>query len=815
MFNNYLKTALRNIWKTKLSSFINVFGLSLGIACSILIVLFVKDEWTFDTFHRKSDRIYRPWTETERRNGEISQNVATPFILGSTLKEHFEEIEDYTSFNVFNEQVIRGDQAFNEFVNLVSPGFFNIFDYEVLKGSIDGVLSDPSNIVITEGMQEKYFGKDDPINQTLKIRVGEEEKDFVVRAVIIDTPSNSSIQFSFVISDENAKLLFPEQMLTGWFMISGETYVTLKEGVSSTDLEQKFPSMVRELLGERLGDRMYAIHLQPITDIHLNTDMPPGFAPVSDPMYTFILVGVALLVLALACINFVVLSLSRSITRAREIGVRKVVGASKGQLVQQFLSEATLLAFLSLVMGICIAYFTLPLFNELAGKRLTIEIDPFNLGIFMALALLVGLISGIYPALVLSGFRPVKILKGVIDVGTGKQYIKKIMVTGQFVLSIFLVTCTLIMHRQLTYIQNKNLGFDQDQIITVPLNVYGARGLRQSINLGMQKSQNFKNEIATNVNVLDVSASSQEFGRGNWIQISFIDQEDNAHNFFTNIVDYNYGKTLGLEILQGRDFSKNSSADERRGILVNEAFIRHFNLENPIGERIPHEAFTDHEIIGVVKDFNFASLHTAIEPLVLSMNHEIPFSGATGISINSSVTPKLFLKIKAGEIPETLTQIENTWNLVYPEEPFTYDFIDETLKAQYVQEKNLEKIISTSTILAILISALGLFALATLAMRSKVKEISIRKVLGAPMKHIIILFTKGYVTMIVIALIVTVPFTYYAMNKWLDTFEFKITIGPDHFLIGGLISLGVAILTIVYHSLKLAMTNPVNGLKED
>ena len=815
MLYNYLKIAWRNLWKNKVSTSINIIGLSIGIACSILIILFVKNEWTYDVFLIKSDRIYRPWVESERRSGEVNTSVFTPHIMGSQMKEHFEGVEAATTFNSFAEQVAYKEHSFEETINIASADFFKIFDFQVADGGLTEVLDHPNNIVITREIKEKYFGSQPVIGQEMNIRIGDEDRGFVVKAILENIPSNSSLQFDFLISDVNAKYLFPEQMLTSWFMISGVNYILLKEGVTAQDMEAQFPSLVQQVIGDRLRDRKYDLHLQSITDIHLNNEIPAGFASVSDPKYTFILVGIAGLILILACINFMILSIGGAMTRAKEIGVRKVVGAGKGQLMRQFLSESVLLAIIALIIGLIMAYLCLNLFNELSGKRLVMDLDFMNIMLFIALTAIVGIAAGVYPALILSGLKPVKTLKGNMKSGGGKEVFKKVLVGSQFVLSIFLVSTTIIMQQQLTYLQNKNLGFDQEQLIDVPININNGRGIRSSIVDGFAKSKTFKQALKNNPEVLSVSASSQDFGRGNWMQIGFEDAQNDHHNFYMNVVDHDYLQTLKIRVLEGRDFSEEIPADERRSIIVNDAFVKAFGLVNPVGKRIPNLEFADHEIIGVVEDFHFASLHSPIEPVVLLINPEIGLSGAHDISINSNPNPKMMIRLASNDIPATILAINELWNEVYPGEPYNYDFVDEVLNTQYNEEQNLGEIVGASTTLAVIIACLGLFGLASLTMSSQIKEVSVRKVLGASVSNIIVLLSRGYILLIVVALAISVPGTYYFSKEWLKAFEYKINVGVDAFLLAGAISIVVAIITISYQCIKVSMTNPAQILSTE
>lgn len=814
MVKNYLKIALRNFWNNKLTSLINIGSLSVGIACCIIIILFVKNDWTFDQYHKNSDRVYRLWNNIERHNGEISKQVFTPYNMTRLLKEDYEEIDAYSTFTSFSQQVEYQGENFAETVHLVSTGFFDMFDYHVNAGNLSNALESIDNIIITESIATKYFGDNDAVGQRLEMTFGEEERSFNVAAVLEEVPSNSGLKFEIIISDENAKFVFPEPMINTWHMISGVNYVMLKPGIDPKALEAKFPALVDKVLGED-REQEYSIHLQPLTDIHLNKEFPQGYAVVSDPKYTVILAGIAGLILILGCVNFMILSVGKSTLRAKEIGVRKVVGASKLQLSWQLISEGLILAVISLILAIGLAKIAMPLFNELANNNLQMELDGTNLLMFLGLTLLVGFIASAYPAFIISAYQPARVLKGNMDTASRKHYFKMALVTGQFVLSIFLVTTTVLMQKQLNYLQNKNLGFDVEQVISIPINAKG-RGLRDQISSGFEKAERLKTRLTSNASISDLSIASLNFGPGSWLQLGWDDPETNEmKQFRMNVIDPNYIPTMKMELKAGRNFERDNLTDKRRGVLVNESFVKAFGLESPIGARIPNPNAIDHEIIGVVKDFHFASLHASIDPLILVQNLEIGFSAANNINLDSDPAPKLMVRLVPNKFEETISQINTAWTEVYGDEPFDYNFIEEGLKRQYTAEQNLGKIVSSATIIALIIGAMGLFALATLTMNARTKEISVRKVLGAPMQNIIYLLSKGYVFIVLIALLISIPLTIFFAQSWLSDFEYKIAIGFDSFLLAGIGTLLIAILTISYQCLKVARANPAQTLSAE
>jgi putative ABC transport system permease protein len=814
MLFNYLKVSFRNLWREKFNSLINIIGLSVGIACTILIVMYVTDELTFDSFHRNSDNLYRVKTIMTRGQEEVVEGMA-PFVFAATARAEIPEIKAITVHTSYSDIIEHKGEVFRETMTIVSEDFFDMFDFKIVDGTVSRALKDPANIVITAATAIKFFGSTRATGELLRITIGGELKDYQVQAVVEDVPSNSSIQFTILMGDSNLKLLFEERQLTHWFMIAGEVYVLLRDGVTAADVEAKFPAMLKNAMGAEMFSRAEVRNeLQPIKDIHLGENIS-GIAPVSDRKYTFILSVIAFLILLIACINFVTISLANSVGRSKEIGVRKSVGALQAQLVFQFLLEAVLTALIALGIGLMVVWVVLPLFNELAQKNLHFQLTPVDLLSYLGITMIVAFIAGFYPALVISQFNPTKILKGNINVGSGKQVLRSFMVGGQFVLTIFLISSTLIMRAQLAYLQEKNLGFDKEQLIEIPLNVEARDGMRRSIVKGFEKGRRFENLIKASTNVSGTMITSHTFGPGGWTRIGYPNETGEIDNFFFNTVSAEFVSVLGIKITQGRDFEVDNEADKLRSVLVNEAFVKEFNLKRPIGARIPNEEFDDHEIIGVVEDFNFASLHMPVEPLVLAINTNIGFSGARNVDLNSNPVPKVVVRVNPGVVQEFISQMEYSWNEAYPGEPFNYQFVDELLSKQYQQEQKLGRMVTSASVLAIIIGSLGLFALSMLTISARSKEMSIRKVLGASNRTIAYVLSKGYILLVMVALIVSVPLSYQAMNNWLDDFEFRITIGPTIFVGAGIISMVIALLAVSYHSIKLALSSPVNGLRSE
>ena len=811
MFQNYLKIAFRALWRNKIHSSINVLGLSLGIACCVLIALFVRDEWTFDTFHTKANRIYRVFVKEDWGENQQFFNTTTPMPMGPALKDNLPEVESFTRFVAINTMVKVGAKQFSEGVVLADRSVFSVFDFDLLQGEREVALRDQHNMVITPQIAEKYFGQTDPVGQTLSVQVGDNFEEFTVTAVVA-IPTNSGIRFNMLIPDHNYNKIFSERQLnSGWFNIHPSTYVLLREGVTAAQVESKFPDLFRRLLGdEEFKQSKYAPGLQPLTAIHLDTTYPVGDIPVSDVKYSYILSAVAILILFVACINFVTLSVGRSLKRAREVGIRKVVGAQRRQLIAQFVGEAILLTGIALVLGVLLSVFGLPLFNALSGKQLVFSWNGFLLIVVTSLLLIIGLMAGSYPAFVLSAFKPVSVLKGSLQIGS-KQRMRQALVGVQLVLSIFLISSTLIMKQQLNFLQNKNLGFNKEQLAVIQLNVPRVGRLGERMNKGFEMAEQFKTELNKVSGVLASGTASHDFGDGSWTAVGFTDDQGTYRNFNMNVIDDEYIPLMKMELVAGRNFT--DEVADKKGVLVNEAFAKEYGWTDVSGKRIPGKGFGEHEVIGIVKDFNYTSLYTTVPPLVMVQDAVIILAGSENINFENNPMPKLFVRLAPDNMQATLDQVKSVWDKLTNAAEFDFTFVDQALDAQYRSDQNLGKIVSLATLLAVIIGSLGLYALASLAMQNRTKEISIRKVLGATEQSLLVLLSRDYVMMILVSLLLSVPITWYLMSNWLQSFQYRVEVGWQVFAMAGGLSLLVALITISYQALKTAWTHPAETLK--
>lgn len=814
MLRNYLKIAFRSLWRSKAHSLINVLGLSLGIVCCILIALFVKDEWTFDTFHSKADRIYRVYVREDYGENQQFFNTVTPLPMGPALVDNLPDVESYLRLVKMGTQVKVGDNQFSETLTMAERNLFSMFDFDLILGDLERVLSEKNNVVISDWLAKKYFGDTDPINKVISIQIGENFEDFTVTGVS-KIPTNSSIQFYLLVPDHNLNKIYSEQVLTsGWFNVNPETYVMLREGVKASDVEGKFPALFKTLVGEEdYTSSNYGPGLQPLTSIHLDNSYPVGIAPVSDPKYSYILAAIALLILFVACINFVTLSIGRSMKRAREVGIRKVVGAERKQLIFQFIGEALIVTLIAMLIGVLLSVLGLPVFNNLAGKQLVFLWNGFFVVLVISLISIIGIMAGSYPAFVLSAFKPISILKGSVHAGNSKQTMRKALVGIQLALSIILVSSTLIMQQQLSFLQNKNLGFNKEQLAVIQLNVPRVGRLTERIKKGFEQAEKFKTELSKIPGIAAMCATSHDFGNGAWTGVGYTDDQGTYRNFNLNIVDDDYIPVLKMEMKWGRNFSDENPSDARRAVLVNEAFAKEYGWTDAAGKRIPGKNFADHEVIGIVKDFNYTSLYTTVQPLVIAQDPSIILSGVENISIDNSPVPKLLVRLRADNMAGTIDEIKSTWDRLTGGEEFAFNFVDETLNAVYASDQNLGKIVSIATLLAMAIGSLGLYALASLAMQNRTKEISIRKVMGATEQSLLVLLSKDYVLLIGISLLLSVPITWYMMSTWLQSFQYRIDVSWKVFALAGGLSLIVALVTISYQAIKTAWTRPAETLK--
>ncbi|HNP18693.1 MAG TPA: ABC transporter permease [Fulvivirga sp.] len=815
MTKNNFKIAFRVLWNDKFNTLLSLAGLAIGITCFILMGFYVKQELSYDQFNTKKDRIYRVWLKEVYGPDQIFFNSVTPIIFEKTLEDNFGEIETVVQFDKINYLVGQGNDRYNENVGVISPEFFNVFDFPLIKGNTETPLQDRNNIVLSESYAQKYFGLRDPIGQALPVQIGEEVREFIVSAVYADIPKESSVRFDMAISNENNKDIYGERAMTAWFNVSPETYVLIKDNANINSVEAGIPAVVMSNLKERVNPGEYNIGFQPLTDIHLNTEIPVGKAPVGNPTYVYILAIISVLVLVTAGVNYTTLSIGQSLKRSKEVGVRKVMGAMRTSLVNQYLSESLLISFFAVLVGIALAHVALPIFNDLTGADVSLSFEPWHMLLYIGLILLIGLASGIYPALVLSRLRVISILQGKRQ-SNSKHYIRKGMVVFQFVITVFLICSTLIMRKQLNYIQTKDLGINYNTTVSVPLYPDpAANRLSTAISSAMEKGNLLKEKLNQYGSISDIGMGSHVFGTDGWASLAYTDDEGNFRRFRLLDVDPYYMNTFNIKIKSGRSFDPESGLDKRQSIILNQEAVDYFGIKDPIGKRLPGKGFGDHVIIGVTDNFNYSSLHNAVEPLVITQNVVPIFQGISDNGFGDSPIPKLVFRYSGAQLTQVKNILEKEWKNTFPGEELNFSFVEDNMKAQYASENRMSKLVTVSTILSIIIASLGLLGLIVLVINSRIKEIGIRKVVGASGLTIFRLLASSFAMQLLLGILLSIPITYWLMSGWLNDFAYRIDIGIDTFVLGSLIALVLAFIAIGYHTVKAAMVNPVDSIRTE
>jgi putative ABC transport system permease protein len=807
MLKNYIKIALRNFSRHKVYTAINLSGLTLAVTCCLLLGMYVRQEWSFDRFHQKADRLYRPWVQ-EKNNGHVITNTVTPLVLGPTLKETYPNIEAMSRVTVSPQSLKKGGELLSERVHWVDQDFFRMFDFPILHSNGQEPLKAPNSVVLTESIARKYFGAENPVGKSLFMQVEDELKPFTVSAVVMDPPAESSIRFGIILPIENMLTRVSDRAQRSWYNVNPETYVLLREGTSPDALSALFPIMLKTALGDDYHDGNYAVTLQPIRDIHLNNELPAGIEPVSNPAYSYILFGVALFILLIACINFMTLSLGRSVGRAQEVGVRKAMGALRGQLMGQFWSEAILMTVFAVVLGMLLAVAVTPAFNQLANQELVFGFDWITALGLVALVGIIGLVAGSYPALVLSGYRPVEVLKGKISIKGDAGWFRRTLVVVQFGLSVFLIAGTIVLNQQLSFLQNTSLGFQHEQTVIIPVEVGGPQA-RQVV-------ERYRQALISQKEVQSVTSSAFPFAEigSSWGNIGFTDTKRLYREFQFNVVDPDFIPAYGIKLAQGRNFDPANSADKFGGMIVNEAFVKYFDMKDPLNERLPGR-FHDHQIIGVTEDFHYASLHSKVQPLVLVMQPDSLMRYSENIGFPSSPSPDITVRLAPGTLSSHVAQLEDAWKEVADGEPFDFTFLDDNLQRQYEAEQRLSRIVTVASVVSIFIACMGLFGLAILAVSRRTKEIGIRKVLGASVGSVTALLSRDFLVLVLVAILIASPLAWYALDSWLQDFAYRISLQWWVFLLAGTVAVVVAFATVSYHTIRAAMTNPVKSLRSE
>ncbi len=793
MFKSYLKTAVRNLARHRVYSAINIIGMSIALAFCILTFLFVHREWTYDAFHENADRIYRITVQHKSPFYDGVMVEVSPF-LGPAISEAFPNIQTVRFQNdsgkIGTEDRVFHDQFYNLF-GFVDPNFFEVFSFPIIHGDPTRVLRDKYSAVITERTAQQYFNKPDPVGELLSIQYEEQIQNYTITGIVKNVPKNSMLKFEVLLPYEQYEQFVRERDYSG----SVGTYIMLPPNVKPNSLEQQSSRWTniwwdKDTKIRRSKDRDIQLKLLPITQMHFDQNLR-GYLGSSNPVYSYILSGIAILVLFIACVNFTTLTIGRQATRAREVGLRKVVGAGRMQIAKQFIGESLLLIVIALTTGIAIAALALPTFNNLVRINL-VEVlalsDGLNittLAFLILLISLIGITAGGYPALALSRLQPTQIITSRLQIKTGNRF-GSVLIIFQFTLSIFLIIITLMMGKQLTFLRTKPLGYQTENILTI--NTFELSEASKTL------PTIFRDALRSYPAVVSTTWFDAMGMGGMTFAATFVKYQGSLQQEVAVFsIDYDLFKTLGMQLVEGREFSEEFATDSKKSIIVNEALVKKFGIEDPIGK-----TFNYRTIIGVVRDFHFRSLHHKVEPAIISLG--------TGHS-------RLLVRIHPENVPGTIAFIKAQWEKVAPDHAFDFLFLDEELDEQYQKEERWTRIIQYATGFAIFIAGLGAFGLATLTVARRTKEIGIRKVLGASQAQILSLLSREFVLYIALSSLIAFPIAYYAINQWLQTFPYRIELGLVTFLLGSFVMFIVVVTTVATQVLKAIRANPVEALR--
>lgn len=793
MFKNLMLIALRNFRKDRWFSLLNVLGLTIGITFSLFLIFYIIDELSYDRYHKNSDRIYRIAAHIQEPEKKMDW-ASTQQVLGPTLKNEFPEVEE--AVRLFNRERTLFKQGENNYYETklyyADSNVFKVFTCNFLEGNAANALNKPNSIVISKSTAEKYFGKKTPaVGKTLKTVYDL----YTVTAVIEDVPKNSHIYFDMLIS-LNQQLQATDPNFWGGF--NNYTYVLLKPNTDAKAFTKKMLPLYDKYMAKIFAQFNIKIQYeaQPITGIHLTSDLQGEPEEVGSMSYIWIFSAVAFFMLLIACINYMNLTTARSARRAKEIGIRKVNGSSKKQLVFQFLSESLLTSFIAVLLSVLLVMVCLSMFNTISGKAFTVNtlFEPFNLFLLLGIALFTGLVGGSYPAFYLSGFKPVGILKGALSKASGNINLRRTLVVLQFSVSMVMLICTWVVYSQLSYLRKKDLGFSKEQVMTVTVNT----------------GEDERNKIAAMNNdfrsLRGVKAVGTGYGYpGGSNNLNLFTVETKKGNIDKGIdcyaIDEHFITSLGMKIVKGRDFL--GLGDTLHSILVNEAMVKDFGWDNAIGKRLRYPGDTSInylEVVGVVKDFNQKALYNPIAPLVL---------------FYSPNCNNIQLKLSPADMKASIAGAEGIWKKYFPQLPFEYKFLDDDFNSQYAADQKRGKIFAAFSILTIIITCLGLLGLTAFTTQQRQKEISVRRVLGASTGEVVTLITKNYLWLALIAAAIAFPVAWYFMNKWLQIFPFNTGLSIVPFIVSGLVILVTALATASFHSAKAALSNPVKSLRSE
>lgn len=803
MLKNYFKIALRNLTRNKSYAFINIFGLAIGLTCTVLIGLYVLQEFSYDGFHENKDRIYRV-VESYNSDNEERWYATTFSALAPTLLQEYPSIKRATHIYPTNALITNSNNAKyqEESIIYADSSFFEMFSFQLASGNPETVLDKPLTVVITERTAIKLFGSTEVLGKNIVFNDQRGAFDFEITGVAENPPANSHIQFEYVLSYESLKQTRVWEY-NKWYYPPMYTYVELNTNESLSDLRAAFPDFQRKYVGSEASIRQ--LDLQPISDIRLHSNLQNELTTTSDISYIYLFSAIGFFILIIACINFMNLATARSMKRSREVGMRKTLGAQRKQLIVQFLGEAFIITLVATALALTISESILPYFNSVSGKELSLSTIPTIqlLAGITGIILFVSLIAGSYPAFYLSGFRPIQVLKGSTKKeGNSATFFRKGLVVFQFFISTGLIFGTFIVTQQLDYLQNERLGFNKEQVAIIPV-----RETNDQFNI-----KSLKDEMLRLPGIESVAATSGVPGIGSGIHDFAAIPSDNTTDTLTLMTvtsDHSFVETLDLSLLNGRDFSEEYSTDEDQAFIINETAAKKFGWDNPVGEELTLRFYVEGlvekkgTVIGVVQDFQYHSLHREIDPILIQVYSSTYYHDYLAVRLTSD------------NMQSTLNDMEEKWSAFNPDRPFEFTFLDDTFDAMYKAEQRLGLVFNLFAIVAVAIACLGLFGLASYSTEQRLKELGIRKVLGASVTDILSLLSRDFLKLVLIGFLVSIPVALYFMNLWLQNFADRIEYSFGLFFFVGVIALAVAIIAISFQTTRAALTNPVKSLRSE
>lgn len=807
MLKSHLRVAGRNMLRHKFFSSINILGLSCTIAFVLLAFLFIRKERSFDQFHTHKDSVFRVYQDlVNRETGQsVRKSAVTAIPLARDLADALPGIAHYTRYASTSGTAFKGAEPFDELIHFVDPGFLEMFDFPLVEGNRNMTLDEPNDIVLSEEMAEKYFGTTSAIGRELKLNLSDTTVTLAVSGIVDNRKVVSSLPFDFLMPIEQLKLAVSESTFNSYNYGLVENYIQLATDTDQRSITPLLTEAIEKISPPEENRVVYG--LQPLAGIHFEDEVI-GNARYTSPRKLYFMMALALLVVSIACINFIILSTGQALSRFKEIGVRKTLGALQGQLRRQLVVESFFTCMLAGILGLGIAWMLTPVFNQLVDSLFNFSIGFSELGFLLLVMLVIALITGGLQASVIVKKRVSDTLSGKNSLAGKRSWFSEGLIVLQFGLSIILIIGAVTIRNQMQYIQQKDLGFNEERLVEIGLpSTADLEGTQQLID-------RFAYLARQDQRVLDVSASMNN-SREPWTELVFEQNDGSKEALFFNQIDRAYLETMGVELVSGKNFDPDQK-NAKQAILVNESLVRHFGWEDPFSQQIPGKNFKgSHQIIGVVKDFHFSSLHQQIKPLILAMDEEAVVSGVTGLS--TYVWPpnlyQLVVRIGPGEIEGVMEHLEASWKSIFPDKAFAYHFVDEVLAAKYAEEKRWGRVLNWASIFAVSIAWLGLLSLMRLSVQRRTKEIGIRKILGSSTLNVILLLTRRYFWLVLIGSCLAWPVAWILLRRWLESFSYRIELNPILFLLVGLTVLAITLASIGLQSMRAARANPVKALK--